>query len=379
MTVPQLKEVRDQFVQSVALLGKPFTERPELQVMSDIRKLDFDQTSPMEKTPSQLPFWSRRNGPDSLIYSWTGTNNRSYQLEFALVIPNDAPPCYLCTTELPVGLVVDWLTDHKTNVVNFIPWVSDSPTEDPRRGVRTWEPEVDTPERRPIRLSDSWQASTWTTYWEGDEPKEFRSGFGQPNPTYMSPVNYLPPAGAKFIAEALGFRLPSPSEWLAAYRISSNTGGNLRDLTWNYQREYIETNHPGYERDRPWPNQDVFQPAKVPIETDSAWRTNYNDGTLWFANVDHRINQKEDARFIQLVGNVAEYVYDPMGAGQYYVIGGSALSDPTIAVDHPYPVNPKIASKGFSDVGVRLALDAAISPTEKFRWLVARLAYVVSE
>ena len=374
MTLLQLKEARARLIAAVNSLGSSLVGKPELRSLTAIQKLDFDQPSSAEKTPAQLPFWSRQERPASVVYSWTDQN---HQLEFVLVFPDDAPPAYLCTTELPVGLVVDWLTEHKTNAADFIPWLKRDPQDDPRRGVRTWDAELDAPELRPIRLSDSWQSGTWTTFWEGNEPKEFKPAFGQP--TDESPINYLPPSASKFIAEALGFRLPTPAEWLAAYRMDNDRNGNLRDLTWKRQWEYIRHLHPGYEGELPWPNQDVFEPFKTPFESDSTWRTNYDDGMLWFAPVNLRLGQHDNNPFIHLVGNVAEYLYDPTGGGMYYVIGGSALSSPSVVVDHPYPVDPRFASKGFSDVGVRLALDATIPPSERFRWLVAHLGYLVNE
>jgi hypothetical protein len=377
MTVSQLVETRNQFVAGVDALGPGITGRPELGRLADIRKLAFDQSGPSDASAAQLPFWTRQDRPEARVYSWTARNNRNYELEFVLLSPKNSPPYYLCTTELPVGLVVDWLTEHKTNLVDYIPWVKQRPTDDRRQGIRTWEAEVDTPERRPIRISDAWQGSSWTTYWEGNESKEFQPGVAKPDA--MHPANYLPPKAAKFLAEALGFRLPTPAEWLAAYRASGSPGGNLRDLSWEKQREYIQGLHPRFDEDKPWPNRDIFRLTTTPIETDAAWRTNYEDGVLWFAEVNQRVNQRADARFIHLVGNVAEYVYDPIGAGAFYVLGGSALSSPDLQVDHPYPVDPRMASRGYSDVGVRLALDAPMSPSEKFRWLVMQLAYVVGE
>ena len=94
---------------------------------------------------------------------------------------------------------------------------------------------------------------------------------------------------------------------------------------------------------------------------------------------------------IPLIGNVAEYVlgsvpgrdaleersadavaeYLGSEAAQVFVIGGSALSPPAIAVDHPHPVDLSDAAHGYSDVGFRLAFT---SPTETTAEQIMNLA-----
>jgi hypothetical protein len=62
-------------------------------------------------------------------------------------------------------------------------------------------------------------------------------------------------------------------------------------------------------------------------------------------------------RLRHLLGNVAEYLFDE-SSKQFFVAGGSALSPPEIDPLKSYPVDLRLASEGFSDVGLRLAFNA---------------------
>jgi hypothetical protein len=86
---------------------------------------------------------------------------------------------------------------------------------------------------------------------------------------------------------------------------------------------------------------------------------------LWF-----REAPSGAAVFVDLVGNVAEFVTDDAGK-QVYVIGGSALSPPTRELGKAFAVAADQASGGFSDVGFRLAFSEPARGTEKLRELVA--------
>ena len=87
-------------------------------------------------------------------------------------------------------------------------------------------------------------------------------------------------------------------------------------------------------------------------------------------------------KFRNLVGNVAEFVFDDPAAlakveptpaevdkllrasiDKLRVIGGSALSSPDLKVETPYPVDPA-ELHGFSDVGFRLAFTAPAEPLQ---------------
>jgi hypothetical protein len=97
-----------------------------------------------------------------------------------------------------------------------------------------------------------------------------------------------------------------------------------------------------------------------------------NDGILWFT----RTSIGAGARVKNLVGNVAEFVINDGPAMErtqatsaalsgmleragLAVIGGSALSDPQLAVDQAQTVSLFDSAEGLSDVGVRLAFNAS--------------------
>src|SRR5262249_38721449 len=146
------------------------------------------------------------------------------------------------------------------------------------------------------------------------------------------PMTYLPAEAAQHVAEAMGFRLPTRKEWRAALLVCTNDDlPNLRDETWNKQQEYVESLARTNSRIRvPYPSVDVF-PAESGDLWD--WRTNYDDHVLWFYEVDRGSGQP----FINLFGNVAEFVRDDQG---FWVVGGSALSSPRLDPTKFYRESP---------------------------------------
>jgi len=109
------------------------------------------------------------------------------------------------------------------------------------------------------------------------------------------------------------------------------------------------------------------------------------DGVLWFSSV----GDGKAGVFHGLVGNVAEFTLeDPSvlaqwkgdadglkqimakASGQIRVIGGSALSAPSISATKPQFVDYAEASAGYADVGFRLAFTA---PAETIQVRIRRL------
>jgi len=83
-----------------------------------------------------------------------------------------------------------------------------------------------------------------------------------------------------------------------------------------------------------------------------------DDGCLWFQDVT-----SGSAKFHNLVGNVAEFVYSDKSAQKFSVIGGSALSPPDLWDGASKPFSTaydydQAGAKEFSDVGFRLAFTA---------------------
>ncbi|MEL7087821.1 MAG: hypothetical protein AAGL98_05165, partial [Planctomycetota bacterium] len=166
----------------------------------------------------------------------------------------------------------------------------------------------------------------------------------------------------------------------------------FRDTTWvrhaAYRQDLIRSGATGVA----WANSDVFRPAvgtpagsAVP---DDATGDSHpiNDATLWFKPV-----AAAPLRPDHMVGNVAELVtarpIDPAPLldrgvpmpvrraafrdrhkGDFAVLGGSALSPASTRPDEPQPFNVFTGSRGYADVGVRLAFVAPqLSPADRAR------------
>jgi hypothetical protein len=200
-----------------------------------------------------------------------------------------------------------------------------------------------------------------------------------------SPMTWLSPAAAVFMARQLGCRLPTTAEWsaaLAAERSGLDLGGyisgkqpNLRDQTWEEQKQHVDGLQVApHLRDPVGPIGGSFwadSPDLNPAQT-------YSDRTLWFSEVE----RAWDGKFTDLIGNVAEMVLlgsadadalplaaalpqcetatGPQWSG-VAVIGGSAQSPGQPSVDTPIPFRPLRDGPKFADVGFRLAFSASNS------------------
>jgi len=218
--------------------------------------------------------------------------------------------------------------------------------------------------KRPIRVATHWQD---TNFW-GANAFDF-SDTAPPDQTH--PMNYLPPIAAGEIAKALGFRLPTYAEWIAAWQINNNTNPNLRDNTWgkqftNVMRIVKEKGFLGLQT-AAYPTNDVFEP----LDNRSG---KGDDGLLWFG----KVTEGSGRPFKNLVGNVAEYVYEPT-TKRCFIVGASALSHPDISPTNRFEIEPgdwMAHDQGFSDVGFRLAREAPIPPLDRFQRLLMEMAYL---
>lgn len=272
---------------------------------------------------------------------------------------------------------------------------------DPRRGPRSWEWVLKPAPR--IYPPTLWLAPDDANNY----PKEFRDPrAGKFNATVLSdalggnpserhPVQYLSPEAAMYAAALCGCRLPTPGEWREAYDASEKdvpaAKWNLRDHTWQVQREHLATARSDSKALVP-AGDDACIPSQPPLSTDALEKSHpHDDGTLYFRPVDGPGGNT----FRQLVGNVAEFVCDaPEGfaraavkrdadvikrfgtdsAGSVLVIGGSALSPPDLPNDRPLPARPGM---GYSDVGFRLAFTApSRNLAEKLEWALEGQGFV---
>ena len=238
--------------------------------------------------------------------------------------------------------------------------------------------------------------------WLAELPgvKTYPAGLSVPRPTTLCPMQYVSPEAALYVARVLGCRLPSSTEWQAAYQPGGET--NLRDTTsWLKQRDYILNLQ---RRNKPsWPDTDVFLPKDATAARGGTAQpvAGASDTRLWFSPVG------SGGAFQHLAGNVAELVYDAPprfneafkepgslssarlrcfldeGAAHLKVIGGSALSPPELwngadkSFAGAWPADLARARRGYSDVGFRLAFTAPGDPVaRRLKNLLKRWGYL---
>ena len=174
------------------------------------------------------------------------------------------------------------------------------------------------------------------------------------------PANFIGPDSAKRIAQALGARLPTLAEWKTAYKMTNlrSTNENLRDLAWfkHWQTEdaYFKA---GNQNHTIWPHRNSFYFQPPQTEVSDKEHASTDDGKAWFRSTDE--GGAAD-KLSDMEGNLAEYV---TSGDSVQVIGSSALAPPppSVVADQPRdlpPGGPNLTT-GWSDVGVRLALDPA--------------------
>jgi len=278
--------------------------------------------------------------PTRLAYLWDDS-----RVEFILLDGTPAP-VYLAVTELPIRLFVEWvdkgdqwpqiIAAHKLLLEDF-------ENGDPRRGPRSYTV-VGKPGagRRFARTDLHWL-----------DPKLGRSAGISLPPSERAPLNYVSAAAAQVFSRSLNCRLPSEGEWRAALAMQGGDGAaagkaNMRDASWRRQLEFQKT-----QRDPCWPDSDIFVPSvlagSIQQGASAGVVSEQDDQLLWFADVDSGTGRG----FRHLLGNVAEFVAGPGDA--VGVIGGSALSPPEYRPTDYLQVDAHDSTRGFSDVGLRLA------------------------
>lgn len=307
---------------------------------------------------------------NTVTYAWTG---RDQKLTFARVAPAGGEPCFLCTTEVSLGLFIEVVLGLQkwTQMSEALPGEIDEP-----RGPRGWVRAGGS-----IRIDPNWFPVIPPTL----EGKLYARGLRVDVPTALHPVQQVPLPAAVYFARLINCRLPTAAEWQAAHEQDKASGSttpyNLRDRTWLAQRDHdvaLEDSGDLLDADLFYPDAGIFWPGSIAVaqrktQRDAeAWPNAPDDGSLWPGKV-----VSDNRRLFQhLVGNVAEYVYedsksltalkDPTvaqvrtlltaGVANAKVIGGSAMSAPQTAVDKPHALGAAAATKqGYSDVGFRLA------------------------
>jgi hypothetical protein len=307
---------------------------------------------------------------DQVVYSWPG---HAHNLTFYRVTPKGGKPGFLCATEVSVGLFLDVLASNQKQADMAKLLLKDGDINGPRTWVR---------KGGGLALSGVWLEPSVALEKTLYSPKVTPD-----NPTSAHPIQQVSLAGAIYLASLMNCRLPTAGEWADAYlgvdkQAKTEKPYNLRDKTWQVQKDYlVKLEAEGTATGLFFPDAGIFWPKGVQPKGGSeaeVARDAKTDGVLWFA----KVNSDPHRAFQNLVGNVAEFVYeDPdalvalkgptgdavrqfvtTGAAQARVIGGSALSAPTVPVDQPQEL--AAGADGFSDVGFRLAFFAGREPLQ---------------
>jgi len=377
----ELETKRDNFVRLVRThAGEVAQKEPVKSFLVELEKVTRDEKKGEGDVTNSGPGavgWQLDQGdPTKETVVWRHPGRKDIALTFVRVKPPGSTGCYLCTTEVSVGLM--------QTIVNAPEvWPQVSELEPFKRIIgaksswRQWQgprPWRIKPDGSGLLVSERWLTETVPP--DIAYPPQLKDKV--PDPTAGHPMNDLSPDAAVYFARLLGCRLPTAAEWKAACQVDkAQARRNLRDAGWASQRDYAA------KRPTILPDEHIFFPDGIEVAKglDAVVRADApDDGCLWFAEVD----SDKDNVFHHLVGNVAEYVLEDPARGQEVlpvgaklqasqvqafvnstkgaglaVIGGSALSPPEVKVDEPYPCRLLKARDAFSDVGFRLAFTAS--------------------
>lgn len=256
----------------------------------------------------------------------------------------DAPRVtYVGTTELSVGAALALLEAApeaaRRGVLDGL-WAFAPGVSDPREGPRSWD--WADAQRSGIRLAEQWLRPR-----VGGEQGAYAPGMVPGRPSMQSPMNYLSPAAAQGLAALAGCRLPTLAEWrgMLGGGVAAAEGANLRDATFDRQAQHAQAN----PQTGAAPGAGAVGGAVGGAGMSASVG---DDGVLWLAPVN---DGPRTGAFAHVVGNVAELVVGE--AGQVQVAGWSALSVWPESADRAWELNAARASRGFADVGLRLAFD----------------------
>ncbi|MCW5766704.1 MAG: hypothetical protein KIT68_12095, partial [Phycisphaeraceae bacterium] len=220
--------------------------------------------------------------------------------------PDGAPSTvYLCTTEASLRLVIEVVD--RANAWGLLRGAFTANDAD-RALPFVWQwpggreaPMVLTEDRDPRTRKRSWIGTAPILASKSYYPAAVDPG----EPSLDSPVQYVTPSAAGFIARLVNCRLPSGAEWTAALDAEPGSRDpalwNLRDQTFNATAEHVRKSaltgltHPDYRS---------FEP---PIADRRPY--DHDDRTMWFATVGSDAGPTP-RRFKHLVGNVAELVFE---------------------------------------------------------------------
>ena len=415
----RLQDVIQQFHKDVNHLPQGFIQRDEVasfliqsgELLSEEPVSDTTQFAPEKMGLTASPIadaipWHVAVEDDGarLIYTWdTNGGKIHHELEFVRVASDDSTdaPFFLCTTEVSVGLFID-VVSQAGRWPDFIKLLRDySPGDlNAPKGPFVWKWKSYGKPTQAAKKNNRWLLGLFAS-----EDYTYPDHINPGQPTDDHPMQQVSAPAAMYFANLLGCRLPSRSQWQAAYQIvgqnRSAMHDNLRDETWLGQKDHVTSLVASGTSIIDWPDSGIFWPVGIPdgqrlAGRDAVERTTDSDGFLWFGPVGIGSGRP----FRNMIGNVAEFVFDaPQEVGQLavtpadtpegvqqifdahsdalYVIGGSALSPPRLKLDQPYPVDSIMGREGYSDVGFRLAFAVPDeSLQQKFRRVVTAASYL---
>ncbi len=283
---------------------------------------------------------------------------------------------YLAQSELPVATVIAAARDAKAGR-DLAALLGAAAGDDLRKGPRAWVYEARADDGLTPLMPN---AGAWRV---GDD----RSTDG---PSQRTPFNYVSAESAVYVAGLLGCRLPTAAEWREAAALQNAPMGepNLRDRAWGDFAKGIASRIKKGERGLDWADSDRLLTG-ASITSAALEYEDKSDGVVWLRPVPEAGVVRGLA---DLYGNVAELVtrspLDPAPLidsskggilarlktfrsahkNDYAVLGGSALSAPGESLDQPQSYNVFTGSRGFADVGIRLAFTAPdFSPVQRVR------------
>ncbi len=349
--------------------------------------------------PGAAARWQGRAENDSIVFS----SPSGVKMTFVMVQPDGGDVAYVSADEVSVGQVLAVLaTPEQWRLVQAHLPATES--TDNRNGPRSWQW---LPGGAGIVPPPNWIGGTtlinpvFGATPDSGQISGYSGQIADPGaPSLESPMNWVTPETAAYVAHQIGCRLPTAAEWAGAVRVemaaarqSGDAGAyvayltgadpkpNLRDQTWDEQLRYMlaeEKKKQVFAQARTaWPFADSYSySTRDPKARDVGRAYAFDDQTLWLWDV----GKGPGARFHNLVGNVAEIVFDAPerltslareatpddvlkaladGAREkkLSVIGGSALSprdeDPT------RPTEFRVRNAVHPDVGFRMAYSAA--------------------
>lgn len=278
---------------------------------------------------------------------------------------------YILVSEVSVGMFDGLARQDSVDTVSALLGkyaVANAPT--PPCAI-TWELDRD-PRKKALgfKPAESWTEATTLSFY----PDDVAALAGKPS--VNSPMVWVTPQAAAFVAAVAGCRLPTEAEWRASVAAYGAANPNLRDPNWSKITARIQALLGGADPTVKTQASSIHLPPTFIFPADKGVEAAPDDGTLWFRDVtegsgvrDLRGNAAEfvlaDAAVFDAAGvkdQVAKPARDslPLFKGNVKVVLGSALSSPADADAPPAAYADAYLQRmqSFADVGFRLAFSA---------------------